>query len=232
VALKSDQVSVIALRASRRAEGERGATTVLLGLADGSRLRATGISAESQGKLEVRLACGATLACDAAAFYKNVALIQPDSPRVVYLSDLKPLDYKHVPLLELAWSYGVDRNLLGGRLRGSGAIYEKGLAMHSASRLAYALPDGAKRFEAELALDDSAGDRASVGGSVEYRVYLQGRDGQWSESYTSPIIRTGDPPLPISLDVTASRAIALLIGYADHGDTADHANWLNARLIK
>jgi hypothetical protein len=222
----------MALRASRRAEGERGATTVLLGLSDGSRLRATGISAESEGKLEVRLACGATLACDADEFYENVTLIQPDSPRVVYLSDLKPLDYKHVPLLDIAWSYGANRNLLGGRLRSGGAIYERGLAMHSASRLAYALPDGAKRFEAELALDDSAGDRASVGGSVEYRVYLQGRDGQWSESYTSPIIRAGDAPLPISLDVTASRAIALLVGYADHGDTADHADWLSARLIK
>ncbi len=232
VAIKSDQVSVLAFRSARRADGDRGVMTVLLGLSDGSRLRATGMSAESDGKLEVRLACGATFARDAGAFYANVTLIQPETPRVVYISDVKPLDYKHVPLLDLAWSYGADRNLLGGRLRSGGLIYEKGLAMHSASRLAYALPEGAKRFEAELALDDSAGERASGGGSVEYRVYLQSADGQWSEAYASPTIRGGDAPLPISLDVSDSRAIALLVGYADHGDTADHADWLSARIVK
>ena len=81
---------------------------------------------------------------------------------------------------------------------------------------------------ADLALDDSAGTR----GSVIYRVFLEREAGDWQSAYESPIVRGGEPPLPLSLDVTGALRLALIVDFADRGDELDHANWLNARLVK
>ena len=61
-------------------------------------------------------------------------------------------------------------------------------------------PDGRfRRFEAEVAMDDTAGRR----GSVVFRVYLV-RDGQLQEAFVSKIVRGGDPPQPVTVDLVGS----------------------------
>jgi hypothetical protein len=80
-----------------------------------------------------------------------------------------------------------------------------------------------RRFEAELGIDDSTGGR----GSVQFRVLVDGR-----EKFASPIVRGGDAPLPISVDVTDAQKLELVVDYADRAEVLDHANWLNARLIQ
>ena len=79
----------------------------------------------------------------------------------------------------------------------------------------------------ELALDDAA-KRA---GSVRFRVYLNDGLGAWRQAYQSPVIRGGNEPVPMSVDVTDARAIALIVDFADGGDTLDYANWLDLRLL-
>ena len=81
----------------------------------------------------------------------------------------------------------------------------------------------AKRFEAELGIDDSAGGQ----GSVQFRVLVDGK-----EKFASPIVRGGDPPLPISVDIADAQKLELVVDYADRGDVLDHADWLNARLVQ
>ena len=99
--------------------------------------------------------------------------------------------------------------------------------MHTTSRLAYDV-SGYRKFEAELSLDESAGLR----GSVIFKVVLQGNDNAWTTAYESPILRGGDPPLPISVELKGAARLALIVEFADRGDELDHANWLEARLIK
>jgi endo-alpha-N-acetylgalactosaminidase len=55
-------------------------------------------------------------------------------------------------------------------------------------------------------------------------------DGQ--EKFASPILRGGNPPLPVSVDVTDAKKIELIVDYADRADVLGHADWLNARLTK
>ena len=81
-----------------------------------------------------------------------------------------------------------------------GRRYLKGIGMHSASRLTYRLDGKYRRFDAAVALDDSAGN----GGSVTFGVYVL-RDGSWKEAYTSGIVRGGEAPRPVSVDVTWRR---------------------------
>jgi hypothetical protein len=81
-----------------------------------------------------------------------------------------------------------------------------------------------RRFAAEVAIDDAAIGR----GSVVFRVLLL-ENGTWRSTYVSPVVRGGDVPLPISVELGNAEKIALEVGYADRGDERDYANWLDAR---
>jgi hypothetical protein len=125
-----------------------------------------------------------------------------------------------------AWPLGVDENVLGGSLRSGERLYLRGLGMHAASRVVFQLDRPYNKFQAELALDDSAGES----GSVNFLV-LSDASGEFKPIYKSPVVRGGDAPLPISIDIAGAKRIALFVEPADHGDALDRANWLDARLI-
>lgn len=194
---------------------------VLAGFKDGSLVAAASLQ---YLPTSVRLkTCGGT-SLETTSLADLVAL-QPLGFGMAYLSDRKPHSYQHVPYLSLAWDYQTDRSTGGSRLRAAQQLYAKGLGMHSAARLTYLVPDGYRRFAADVAIDDEAGNK----GSVVFRVYLY--DGsQWKQAAASPIVRGGDPPVPVSVDLVGAKAISLLVDFADHGDELDHADWLDARL--
>ena len=156
-----------------------------------------------------------------------VSLQGAGDTKFVYLSDLEPADYKHVPYLSIAWPYRQDRNVLGGPLEVGGKRYLKGIGMHSASRLTFRLDGKYQRFDAAAAVDDSSQGR----GSVTFGVYLL-RGGQWKQAAASDTVRGGPPAVPVSVDVRGAEMMTLTVDYADRGDELDHADWLDARLVK
>jgi hypothetical protein len=181
----------------------------------------------------------------------SLAFLQPLGGRVVYLSDLKPSEYHQTPFLVLPWPCCRDRNVTGSLLRAGNRLYLKGLGLHSSARLVYELrgqgsggrgqgsdtrnpkipkspnpqipiPPPPLRFDALIAIDDSTGRQ----GSVIFRVLVDGQ-----ERFASPIVRGGDAPLPVSVDLRGAKKLELLVDYADRADVLDHANWLDARIV-
>ena len=208
-------------KAPAKAPGPR----FLVGFEDGSLLVAEKLWRDAE---EVRLQLPephrTTLTCDRPA--KMVSL-QPLGFGLAYLSDLAAHSYKHIPYLSLTRPYYSDRNAAGDRLRVAGQLYNKGLGIPSAARLTYVLEKPYRRFEAELAVDDAA----ELKGSVVCRVYLN-IDGAWRPAYESEVIRGGDQPAPLVVDLTGAKAMTLIVDYADRGDAQDLSNWLNARLVE
>ena len=113
--------------------------------------------------------------------------------------------------------------MTGGWLRSGGRRYLKGLGMHSSARLTYLLDEPYGRFDAELGIDDST----DGGGSVRYRVYVDRQT-----KFTSEILRGGMKPVPVSVDLTGAKRLDLVVDFADRADELDHADWLDARLIR
>ncbi len=217
------KVAALILNPTLLARDDTGGLRALVGLSDGSRLVATSLVVSDETAL-AELALGAKVEFSAP---DDIVSLRPFGGQVTYLSDLAERRFRHVPYLELAWPFHKDRNVLGGQLRVGGRLFDKGLGMHSAARLTYRLDGLYRRFEAELAIDESAGRQ----GSVIFRVFTT--DGEtWQEAYTSPIVRGGDEPLPMSVDLEGTQAIALVVDFADRSDQSDHANWLSARLIQ
>lgn len=158
-----------------------------------------------------------------AAPAETVVFAQTIGGQATYLSDIEADSYRHLPYLSVEWPYRVDANVTGTRLRAGGRIFAKGLGMHSTSRLTYRLAKPYRRFETDLAIDDQTQRR----GSVVFRVLAGTR-----EIYKSGVVRGGDPPVPVSVDIGGVRQLSLVVDYADRADELDHADWLNARLVE
>lgn len=227
-----ENISAIGFAAEATALPPANAGQVLLALRDGSRLAVQKISAD-RDQLQVMLSNREVLVLDASALRERVTGVQWLGDHITYVSDLESLGHKHIPFLSLSWDLGIDRNVAQGLLRSGGRIYPKGIGMHSTSRVAYALDKQFRRFEADLAVDQAAGRN----GSVTFRVFLEravagATTPQWQVSYESPILRGGEAPVPISVDVSDALRMALVVDFADRGDEWDHADWLHARLMR
>lgn len=199
---------------------EAGVLRIIVGLGEGSRLVAQRVEFEGETVRVAPWFGNGDAVLSVAA--RDLVFLQPLGGRARYLSDLKPESYRHIPYLSLPWDYRLDRCVTGRYLRAGGRLYLKGVGMHSASRLTWRLDSAYRRFEAAIAIDDSAGPR----GSVVFRVFVDSK-----ERYRSPVVRGGEPAKPISIDVTGGKRLSLIVDFADRGDELDHANWLDARLV-
>jgi hypothetical protein len=200
---------------------------VLLGFRDGSLLDVTSVGS-SGPYLRLQLACDVRLDVDPYVISDELTYLFSFSDRVRFVSGQAVLSYKHIPFLNQHWPLARDRSTSGGRLRCADRLYIKGLGMHTASTAAYKLDGRYRQFQAELAIDGRSGLR----GSAVFRIFLYDSAGKRTRAFDSAVIRGGLAPVAMSVDVSSARAMALIVDFADRGDVLDHANWLNARLIK
>ncbi len=104
-------VAVVFNPALRRPPAAR-AGAAWIGLADGTRLLAA--AAELRGDaLELTTVAGEKWKAKA----EDVVFLMPQSGRAVFLSDIRPDEYRFLPYLEMKWPYRTDRNVTGGQLR-------------------------------------------------------------------------------------------------------------------
>ncbi len=218
VKVAAEKIAAIGFDASLVSPPPRDGKRALVGFRGGSRLLAVALRVEN-GRAALTTADGETWEADS----ESITFLQPFGGRATYLSDREHTVYRQVPFLSVAWPFALDRNVAGTPLRAGGRLFAKGIGMHSASRLSYALEGGEQRFEADACLDDHVG----AGGSVVFRVFVD-----QEERYVSPVIRGGDAPVPISVEVSGARQLSLVVDFADRGDELDRANWLNARLVE
>jgi hypothetical protein len=225
-----DNVVAIACKSSERLKETASSVPLWLGLRDGSRFAVAQLEPQPS-RAVLRLRSGVSVSAAENDLWSRTTWLQPAAKRFTFLSDQPSAGYKHIPLFSRNWDLGLDQNALGGNLRSGGVVCAKGLGMHSAARATYQLARGFRRFEADLALDDAAGDR----GSVIYRVFVDraaaGESPQWKLEYESPAIRGGAARHSLRVDVSGGERLALVVDFADRGDECDYANWLLARLV-
>jgi hypothetical protein len=189
-----------------------------VGLKDGTRLFAARLELRGE-EMKLTVLSGAVWKAKA----DDLVFLMPQTDRAIFLSDIRPDEYRFLPYLDLKWPYRIDRNVTGGQLRCGGRLYVKGLGVHSAARLSYKLDRPWSRFQAEIGIDDSTAGRGSVG----FRVFVDGQ-----VKYSNPAVRGGMSPQSISVDLTGAKQLDLVVDYGEAGDVLDHADWLNARLVK
>ncbi len=205
-----------------------------LGLSDGNWLACEAVNGDKENvaiKTAADLELRTPLITDdelTPQFWQAVTYLEPASDKFVYLSDLKPAAYKHLPFLTVDWPYELDRSVVGGRLRTSSAIARKGIGMHATSTLDFEVPAAAETFRAEVAIDETA----PLAGHAIVRVLLQREaDGKFEEAQAVEVSRRDQTMRSTSISVKNARRLRLEVTTADDSDTGDHVDWCYARFL-
>jgi hypothetical protein len=165
-----------------------------------------------------RLGMKQTLACLLLQFVPALLCQGDRHTREVWLSSLD------LRCVQQSWGTPqADKSLDGLPLTVGGQPFARGLATHAQSTLYVNVGGQCTRFTASVGVEDAHGLNQT--GSVMFTVIA---DGRWL--WDSGVLRAGQSPVPVDLDLTGVETLGLLVGSADDGIDWDHAVWANACL--
>jgi hypothetical protein len=190
-------------------------------LADGGRL--TVVSARTAGNsLHAKTAFGLELRFP----MDQVVGLDWYSEQSVPISDLEVSEFQSVNFLGgPGWPLVRDGSVGDGDLAVGGGSYDKGLGVHSASRLSYELQGAFRRFEALVGLDDHNGRS----GQVRIRILLDGKPRalDWDGKLTH-----FQGPRRVSLKIQGAKILTLIVDFGPNADVQGRVDWVDARLIR
>jgi len=189
--------------------------------ADGSRLTAK-LTGWKDAALQFVAIDGQTRTAGATTL-KSIAF---KGGRLFYLSDLNPKTAEDKPLVggvPLVFHWRKDQAVTGRPLMIAGKVYEKGLGVHSYSRLVFDLGGNYTKFLVLPGMDAGASQSAVCSWKISV-------DGKEAAAGTG---KPNEPPKPQKFDVKGAKELELVCDYGpDEDDAGDHFDWANARLIK
>ena len=113
-----------------------------------------------------------------------------------------------------------DRSVEGKPMILGGRTFERGLGSHAPGVIRLELDGRVQGFHALVGVDDETEGR----GSVVFRAF-----GDGSLLHDSGVLRGGDAPKSIDLDLGGLRVLVLVMADAGDGRDHDHADWAEAR---
>ena len=138
-------------------------------------------------------------------------------------TDTVPLSGLDLTKLHQGWGRpAVDRSVEGNPIAIGGRTFARGVGSHAPGVLRLELDGRAERFGAWVGVDDETQGR----GSVSFTVYADGR-----KAFESGVMRAGDQPVRIDIDLTGVGSLVLVSGSADDGMDFDHADWADAQFV-
>jgi len=185
-------------------------------LADASLI--VGVLVSLDGELAVKLPDNST----AKIPWQFVARVEVHSPRLAFVSDLEPAAVEQQPIVTLPQPHQRDKSVSGGPLKLGGVTYDKGLGVHSHSRLDFDIQSEYQLFVATIGIDAATNGK----GDCFFVVLGDGTE------VLRKRMRGSDAPKRISLDVVGVDQLTLLVEPGEALDLADHGNWCDAVLIR
>ncbi len=132
---------------------------------------------------------------------------------------LSSLDLKQ---MTTGWSVAkADHEITGGPLSVHGERFARGVGTHATSKFRVALGGNARRFTAEVGVDDSAGNQ----GSVEFNI-----SGDGKTLWDSGVLKGGDAAEPVDVNLAGVQTLVLRVTDGGDGESNDHADWANAKI--
>lgn len=132
------------------------------------------------------------------------------------------LDELDLSAMESGWgSPQARKSVDGNNLSIAGQKFERGVGTHAVSTFVLNLDGKGKRLAAFVGVDDETGNKASISFHV-----LGDKNVLWE----SGVMKKGDAPKSIDLDIQNIKLLGLLVTDAGDGIDYDHADWCDARL--
>ena len=189
-----------------------------LTLVDGSRLGVTGVRVD-RGHVVGTTRFQAPMQLPVG----ELSQVHPINASVAYLSDREANRAVYEPYVGPTRPYRRNEAVSGEPLRLAGRAYDRGIGTQSRTLLAYKVEPGSKRFQAMVGLDDRAGPL----GNVVFKVRVDDKI-----LFESPPMTPGEAPKSVDVDVSGARFLILMTEFGERGDVQDHADWVEARIIR
>jgi alpha-galactosidase len=120
------------------------------------------------------------------------------------------------------WSVAkADQDITGQPLSLDGHAFAHGVGTHATSKFRVNLGGQAKRFTAQVGVDDSAGHK----GSVEFIVMGDGKN-----LWRSDLLKGGDPAQTVDVSLKGVTTLTLRVTDGGDGESDDHADWADAKI--
>jgi len=150
--------------------------------------------------------------------------LEVQSDRVKSLAALKPVRYDHTPYMSTRYPFMINRSTLENRpLKLGPHVFDRGIAVHSQSRLTYSIPNSASRFETWAGLDADVGKQ----GNVTIQIIVDGKVVLGPDAMTG----TNVPKRIVITLPESAKELGLDVGFGAGGDMQDHFVWGDARFI-
>ena len=171
---------------------------------------------EGKGRRKIISPCCLLPAAYCLSFFSAPCALRPATSQEIRLDTLDT-----TPIMQ-EWGEAQAGKSVGGHpLRIGGREFAQGVGTHAASYWVIALQGAATRFTAQVGVDEEEGKS----GSVSFEVWVDGE-----RTLETPILRGGDAPYPISVDVSGAQILLLLVNDGGDGISNDHADWADAML--
>jgi hypothetical protein len=148
--------------------------------------------------------------------------------KVTFLSQLTPREKEHSTYfgseLDVVFDVRIDHSDAGPKtpIRIDRQVYQRGLVIHSKTKLVYRLNGDYRRFVTVAGIEQLVRPDGQVTLTIS---------GDGKQLFDRKI--TGqDPPIPLDLDVAGVRDLTIFVGFGDDLDDSDHLALGDARLIK
>lgn len=178
----------------------------------------------------IALVTTAALGAQAAeCFAAEVVALAVESAATTRLALREPVAYVQSSPLAApgSWPLVRGRTVTGGWPTLRGETAGTALGMHAPATARFAVPVPGGRFEGRVGIDDTAGS----GGSVVVRVRTVTDAGPGDDAFVSPVLRGGDRPLDVRVDLGSATMIELVVEPADGGAVLDRVLWLDPRVV-
>lgn len=187
-------------------------------LRGGGRLRATALDWTARGAtVMTRFVPSLSIESD------RIIAVHVVGGRWEWLSDHQPISADHTPAFGATWDMERDANVLGRSITVGGDGFERGLGVHSRSRVVYDLRGEYRQFVTSFGLDDEAGAHADVTIAILVDGVARFREAS---------VRPGKLHGPVSLDIGGAKRVELIVDFGENGDIQDRFNWVEPALIR
>lgn len=172
-----------------------------------------------EDSLEVQMPWQSTLSLPA----KTINQIRIRNGKIVYLSDLEPIEVEELGYFGRVISWRVDQGFDGSPPVMNGKKPVRSLAMHSRCLLTYALNGQFDKFVSIVGFDDSGQHR----GRVVCRILADGR-----ELFARADLRATQDAVPVEVALDGIQQLTLEVDFGADADIGDRVLWAEPRLFR
>lgn len=148
----------------------------------------------------------------------EIKIFEAPQPVTTYLSDIDWFS------ATIGWgTVQKDRSVDGNTLKLNDKTYTKGLGTHANSEIVYKLNGQYTSFAALVGVDSEVG---SVG-TVEFQVVVDNQ-----VVFSSGVMNKNTEAKEVNVNLSGKNELKLIVTDGGDGINSDHADWVNARLIK